>query len=450
MTNMHPLPSSANDIASPECFPYPFAGEAHALCNIAKDELIARVEADATLWAEASLGKMLGVLVVEKDGQRGYLSAFSGTICGETTRKGFVPPVFDVMAPGCYFQQEQTAISEINQRLKECDSPQLQEERAQRSRMLQQWLFQQYSFLNAMGERRSLLDVFNGTTPPGGSGDCCAPKLLQYAFLHDMKPLCLAEFWVGASPKGELRTHGRCYTPCRSRCLPILTFMLQGLSVGENPLLSLYKQQAEELREIYRDENMLVVSKPSGMLSVPGKDADVPSVQTIVHDRYPKAEGPLIVHRLDMDTSGLMVLALNEATYHRLQDMFLRHEIHKTYLAWLERPMEVGLEGVITLPIRPDIDDRPRQMVDPVHGKRAETRYRVVANENGHARVELEPMTGRTHQLRVHCAHPDGMGNSILGDRLYGDATSAKRLMLHAYKLTIDEQTFIDEYADKT
>lgn len=440
-----PLPEKAESIATPERFPYPFVDEVHPLSLAAKDALIQRVQGDAELWADARQGKMLGVLVVEWNGERGYLSAFSGTLCRKTLQAGFVPPVYDLMQPGSYFQQEQDAISAINQQLRERDDAQLQAERARRSRDLQQWLFQQYHFLNARGEERTLPEIFGDVVPPGGAGDCCAPKLLQYAYQHAMRPLCLAEFWVGDSPRGEIRTHGRCYAPCRSRCFPILNFMLQGLDVEPNPLLTLYHQQVDAMREVYRDADCVVISKPSGMLSVPGKDAEAPSVQSVVRERFPEATGPLIVHRLDMDTSGLMILALNDATYHTLQDMFLRHEIGKTYVALLERPMTVGEEGTISLPLRPDIDDRPRQMVDPVHGKRAVTHYRVLDNVNGHARVELQPETGRTHQLRVHCAHPEGLNNPILGDRLYGDAASAERLMLHAAQLIINDKTYKDE-----
>lgn len=443
MNILHPLPASVAHVDSPRPFPYPLAGEAHPLCVAAKDHLTTWMQADEALWSEASQGKMLGVLVVEQGGARGYLAAFSGTLCQQTVLPGFVPPVFDLMAPDCYFQQEQAAISDINRRLMQQSSTALLAERAERSRALQTWLFQQYHFLNAKGEERDLLDIFGQSVPPGGSGDCCAPKLLQYAYQHDMTPLCLSEFWVGAAPRGELRIHGHCYTPCRSRCLPILSYMLQGLEVEANPLLALYRSQVGALREVFRDASRLVVSKPSGMLSVPGKDADAPSVQTVIRQRYPQATGPLIVHRLDMDTSGLMVMALTEEEYHTLQDMFLHHTIKKTYIALLEHEMPEGQEGEIDLPLRPDIDDRPRQMVDRAHGKRAVTRYRVLGNQHGHARVALYPETGRTHQLRVHCAHPSGLANPILGDRLYG--TAADRLYLHAYQLHINETVYTDE-----
>ena len=192
---------------------------------------------------------------------------------------------------------------------------------------------------------------------------------------------------------------------------------------------------------VFQGEDIVVVSKPSGMLSVPGKD-DLPNVQNSMKSRFSEATGPMIVHRLDMDTSGLMVLALTDERYHQLQEMFLKHQVEKTYIALLEHPMAVGQEGEIRLPLRPDIDDRPRQMVDPVHGRTAVTLYRVVGEKDGHALVELRPQTGRTHQLRVHCAHPQGLDNPIVGDRLYG--TAGPRLMLHAARLRFDSYDFTD------
>ena len=254
----------------------------------------------------------------------------------------------------------------------------------------------------------------------------------------------MAEFWMGRSPRDELRLPGHYYPACRSKCLPILSHMLQGLAVDENPLLRGHEALAAQLRVLFEGDDMVVVSKPAGMLSVPGKD-DLPSVFSSMKSRFSEATGPLIVHRLDMDTSGLMVLALTEERYHQLQELFLHHRVEKTYVALLERPMPLGQEGEIRLPLRPDIDDRPRQMVDPVHGRTAVTRYRVVDNRDGHALVELRPLTGRTHQLRVHCAHPRGLGNPIVGDRLYG--TAGPRLMLHAWRLSFESYEFTDDEA---
>ena len=218
--------------------------------------------------------------------------------------------------------------------------------------------------------------------------------------------------------------------------------MLVGLDVKPNPLLADQEKLLSQLRIIYQDEKIAVVSKPAGMLSVPGKD-ELPNVQDAIKTAIPSAKGPLIVHRLDMDTSGLMLIALTEEKYHELQDLFLHRLIHKVYHALLEREMPLEQEGIISLPLRPDFDDRPRQIVDWKHGKTAETHYKVLTNIEGHALLELRPITGRTHQLRVHCAHTQGLDNPIVGDKLYGKP--GERLMLHAYSITLEGITFEDE-----
>ena len=245
----------------------------------------------------------------------------------------------------------------------------------------------------------------------------------------------MAEFWVGESPKDVVRIDRHYYPACHSKCRPILRHMLLGLNVEPNPLLADREALLAKLHIIYNDGELAVVSKPAGLLSVPGKE-DQPNVHDAIKSAIPSAKGPLIVHRLDMDTSGLMLIALTEEKYHELQELFLQRRIHKVYHAILEKEMPVGQEGDINLPLRPDIDDRPRQMVDPKHGKPAQTHYKVLENRDGHALLELRPITGRTHQLRVHCAHPQGLNNPIVGDRLYGKI--GDRLMLHAYSITIE------------
>ena len=291
----------------------------------------------------------------------------------------------------------------------------LKKQRQQQSDNLQRWLFTHFVMLNGRGEKRTLLDIFadSGIIPPSGAGECCAPKLLQYAFLHDLQPLRIVEFWQGASPIGEIRHHDHYYPACRSKCLPILRYMLQGIDVQPNPL---EEQTSMQLETIYEDDSIVVVNKPSGMLSVPGKSARE-SVYTILRRRYPAADGPMIVHRLDMATSGLMVVALSEWAYHALQRQFQQREVHKRYVATLERDIsgEVPSHGVIRLPLRADIMDRPRQVVDEERGKEAETSYELL-------------------QLRVHCAHQKGLNCPILGDALYG--RPADRLHLHAQSLT--------------
>ena len=311
----------------------------------------------------------------------------------------------------------------------------LKKQRQQQSDNLQRWLFTHFVMLNGRGEKRTLLDIFadSGIIPPSGAGECCAPKLLQYAFLHDLQPLRIVEFWQGASPIGEIRHHDHYYPACRSKCLPILRYMLQGIDVQPNPL---EEQTSMQLETIYEDDSIVVVNKPSGMLSVPGKSARE-SVYTILRRRYPAADGPMIVHRLDMATSGLMVVALSEWAYHALQRQFQQREVHKRYVATLERDIsgEVPSQGVIRLPLRADPMDRPRQVVDEEHGKVAETSYELLGVDgDGHTVVALTPHTGRTHQLRVHCAHQKGLNCPILGDALYG--RPADRLHLHAQSLT--------------
>lgn len=321
-------------------------------------------------------------------------------------------------------------IEEKQKQLDECLAPlgTLKEERARRSARLQQWLFDKFTFLNAEGHTRSLRDIFGDQAPPAAAGECCAPRLLQYAYAHHLRPLCMGEFWVGRSPAGAPRVHGNFYPSCQSRCHPILGWMLRGLSVDPNPLALRGQELVRELRIIYADAHIVVVDKPSGLLSVPGKD-DQPSVQSIIAGRYAH-EGPMAVHRLDMDTSGLMVLALTTPAYHHLQQQFLRHTVEKRYHARVSRPLSPGMEGDISLPLAANPDDRPRQMVSDTHGRAAHTHYRVISPHD----IFLWPHTGRTHQLRLHLAHPRGLDSPIVGDALYG--TPDTRLHLCADRLS--------------
>ena len=386
----------------------------------------------------------------------------------------------------------------------------LQRKRKQMSDELQRWLFAAYRMLNAKGEERDLIDIFREYThamPPAGAGDCCAPKLLQYAYLHHLRPVCMAEFWWGESPASEIRHHLHYYPACRSKCLPILTHMLKGLDVAPNPLAQ--KRHTAEPRVLYADEYIMVVDKPAGMLSVPGKAESVRSEFSdsanisveeyfannsklkIQNSKFLKA-----VHRLDMDTSGLLVLARTEEAYVELQRQFASRETVKRYEAVLSgvpkhivggygipavaianscshlyfygqglrqecrsllrlEPFAIQFakysSGCISLPLIADINDRPRQRVDMEHGKPALTLYNIVevravdANtavayttkkvDKGRTLIHLYPKTGRTHQLRVHCAHPLGLACPILGDPLYG-TERADRMYLHAAELT--------------
>ncbi len=300
------------------------------------------------------------------------------------------------------------------------------------SEALQERIFRLFVVTNAHGEQRDLVEVFKplGTLPPAGAGECCAPRLLNYAFNHSLRPVCMAEFWWGASPVGEVRHHGHFYPACRSKCKPILDFMLQGLDVEDNMLGQPMDDTSLDI--VYDDQWLTVLNKPSGMLTVPGKLLE-DSLLTRYQDAHPKAHGPMVVHRLDQETSGLVIFAKDKATHKALQQQFENHTIKKCYIALLEGIVPQD-EGVIDLPLRPDVDDRPRQRVDAEWGKPAVTRYHVLERNDGVTRVALEPLTGRTHQLRVHASHPMGLNCPIVGDRLYGKA--GRRLMLHAQTIT--------------
>lgn len=306
----------------------------------------------------------------------------------------------------------------------------LKAERRNRSAALQQKLFQQFNFLNAKGETKNLCAIFEETvqkTPPAGAGECAAPKLLQYAYLSGLSPIAMAEFWWGESPKTEIRHHGYYYPSCRGKCEPILRHMLQGLDVEPAPSerYSLSQNMPEIL---FEDQWLLVLHKPEGVLSVPGKSEEQ-SIYSLLRARYPEATGPLVVHRLDMATSGLLLAAKTQEVHRHLQAQFENRSIKKRYIALLDGILSEE-EGVIDLPICPDCLDRPRQMVNEELGKTAITRYRVMDRKNGQTRIAFFPLTGRTHQLRVHAAHPLGLNCPIVGDELYG--RKAERLYLHA------------------
>ena len=392
------------------------------------------------------LGKMFGVLVVEKDGTwqttegvwqtaEGvtFIAAFSAQLDGRYDHEGFVPPVYEMKTPPVGANKEE-------------------------SRRLQRLLFAQYHLLNGKGERRNLLEIFQNEhpilspeewfgkgqgdqgprdkdpLPPSGAGECCAPKLLQYAFLHGLKPLALAEFWVGASPANELRREGHFYAPCSGRCVPILRFMMHGLEVERSAQENRTEDLCRQIEVLYEDASLVVVNKPAGLLSVPGKTDEL-SLSACLKTQNGYAY-LMPAHRLDQDTSGLIVLAKTEEVYKALQSYFQRRDILKRYEALIkgERLMD---EGVIELPLLPNPFDRPRQMVSREHGKPALTRYIIrELRADGTIFVDFYPLTGRTHQLRVHAAHLEGLNAPILGDRLYGNGTEeSDRLMLHAAEI---------------
>ncbi len=451
--------------------------------------------------AEAERGKMFGVLVVRRpaDDTLGYLAGYSGQLCGRSDWPCFVPAVFDYLQPSGHFKCGEAEIVGISRQIERLESdrqaagdeagrlddgdprPVFEKEkkkgetdeehvrrrqfenaevhrwkvrhkarlaqwqahwqetdgrilslkrlRRQKSDDLQQWLFSHFVMMNARGERKDLLHIFEAV-PPSGSGECCEPKLLQYAYAHGLHPVSMAMMWWGDSPKREVRHHGQYYPACNKRCKPVLGWMLQGLNVAPNPL---EQPTCHDLEMLYEDADICVVLKPAGMLSVPGKSGRE-SVEQVMRQRYPQVACPLIVHRLDMATSGLMVIAKTMEAYKDLQAQFARHEVKKRYVALLSRDLDRP-SGQVSLPLRPDLDDRPRQVVDEKYGREALTTY----EQTGRRRVNLYPHTGRTHQLRVHCAHRRGLGNPILGDELYG--TRADRLYLHAEQITFRHPT---------
>lgn len=418
MNRMHPLHT---DLLKPERFTYPFFYEPHPLCLLAAEEVKQEIA-----HIHPTEGKMFGVLVVETASQQlGFLAAYSGLLEGRNDWNYFVPPIFDAQQPDGYFKTREREIM-------------ASEEHKQMSQELQTWLFHQYQLLNARGETKDLVDVWQDyhcsarirskfPLPPGGTGDCCAPKLLQYAYKEGLKPVCMAEFWWGESPKNLIRHHEQFYPACRGKCLPVLTWMLQGLEVDPNPEET--KSTPLEPEVVYEDKAVSVVNKPSGMLSMPGRQTTY-SVSTWAQEHWP---GSMVAHRLDMSTSGIILVAKTEEAYHALQEQFTERVVKKKYLAIVEgKPQEE--HGVINLPLSSDPLNRPCQVVDHEHGKQAITEYRVLATVQDYTLLALWPHTGRTHQLRMHCAHHEGLGCPILGDELYG--RKAERLYLQAQAIT--------------
>ena len=383
-----------------------------------------------------------------------YLKAYSGQICGRSDWDGYVPAIFDYLQPDGYFKTHEAEITALNKEVdryrginvkgderRRLDA--VRAERKVRSQALQRWLFSQFILTNPCGETTTVLDVFaeyaryaglRQSVPPSGTGECCAPKLLNYANVHGLKPMALREFWYGESPKGEVRHHGVFYEPCQSRCQPIIWWL-----GSEELRVKSEKSHADSHQSngnsnfslftfhfslLYEDPWLVAVNKPCGLLSVPGKRR-LPNAQDII--------GYKVVHRLDMDTSGILLAAKTDEVFVAMQRLFAQHDaVKKVYEARLSAPAgnrNMKLQGTISLPLSADFLNRPRQCVDYEHGKEAITDYEL----NGMDAI-LRPRTGRTHQLRMHCAHKDGLAMPILGDPLYG-SVSAERMYLHASRL---------------
>ena len=519
----HRFKKDISSVSLPTSFNNPFHYSPHTLCVWAADELRLLLQGNPRLAADAATGKMMGVLVVRNvAGEVGYLAGFSGLLCGSNRQAGFVPPVFDFLAPDGCFKREEAAITAINHKIAEIERSDeyhsaveavehsecyahetiaarkqqyaankkardekrasgtataaelealihqsrfekaelkrlaracneqvesaralllpftqriaaLAAERKQRSAALQEWLFTQFKVLNGRGEKASLLQIFatyTGTLPPAGAGECAAPKMLHYAYENNMQPLAMAEFWVGASPTGEVRRDGFFYPSCKSKCYPILSYMLQGIDVEESAL-ERGGDNLSAIKVVYEDDSLIVVDKPHGVLSVPGIVGGS-SVQDWLRSTY-KSNDIFVVHRLDMATSGLLVAARSMDVFKAMQGLFASREVEKRYVALLNGVPQ-QCEGEITLPLMPDYDHRPCQKVSFEEGKPAKTIFKLLRNvqcgSSECALMLLQPVTGRTHQLRVHCAHHLGLNVPIVGDTLYG--ATAERLMLHA------------------
>lgn len=361
----------------------------------------------------------MGVLLTDK----GPLYAFSGVAGGHSLIEGFVPPIYDLTQG--YFKQREAEISAMP------NGPR----KAAASAGLQDWIFGQYRVMNGKGEEMTVKDIFalRGLVPPGGTGDCAGPKLLNYAFRNGLKPLAMGEFWYGRSPRKEVREQGRFYPSCTGKCGPLLTWMMQGLDVEPNPLDAVF-DASDEPEVLFSDDFIIVVDKPSGMLSVPGRTR-MPSLLVWLRERF--GDSVESCHRLDMDTSGIMVFARSVSAKAELERQFAAREVRKAYRARLvSGPWNHAPKGTIALPLALDYYDRPRQMVDDEIGKKAVTEYELIqVLPDGTAEVLFRPLTGRSHQIRVHAAHPEGLCRPIVGDRLYGGASEAGsdgRLMLRA------------------
>lgn len=412
-------------------FTYPFCYVPHPLVKDAAKSLIDKINSSDELKSLFSEGKMMGTLLAEGPAGSVTLYAFSGLAGGRALVEGFVPPIYDYTSPSGYFRKREEEISlAASSGCAAC---------SEMSRDLQDWLFCQYKVHNALGEEASVKDIFarQGIVPPGGTGECAGPKLLEHAYRNGLKPLAMGEFWYGASPASAVRASGRFYPSCTGKCGPLLSWMMKGLDADSNPLDEGFSNGAEP-RIIHMDEFLLVVDKPAGMLSVPGR-TKAESLLERLRSMFGEVHS---CHRLDMDTSGVMVFARDAKTKTALELQFAGHEVRKTYRARLvagpstKRNLKKGASGTVALPLLTDWDDRPRQMVDRVNGKLAVTEYEVLeVLPDGETEVRFTPLTGRTHQLRVHAAHAEGLGRPIKGDRLYGDATEG-RLWLHAESIT--------------
>ena len=372
-----------------------------------------------------AMGQMFGVLVCEdSEGTEIVLKAFSGQYDGAWLIPGWVGPVADPSVFAQIVEKNDELLHDLTAKINHVgcsDVSSLVQERKAISQSVLQELYALYQFKCIDTKTRSFADIFGSKLPPTGTGDCCAPKLLHWAFGHGLRPISMAEFYYGKPNRSGSREHKVFYCPCDDKCQPLLKHML-GVDI------------------VYCDESLLVVNKEGGLLSVPGRGADKQdSVESRVRRLFPSAPRQCAVHRLDMDTSGLLLLALDKETHRSLSMQFMNQEVEKEYVALLEGVVKAE-GGEIQLPFRLDVERRPYQIYDEKRGKWGTTLWRKIRVETSPqglvSRVHFTPLTGRTHQLRVHSSHPKGIGHAIVGDRLYGTGKEGERLCLHASSLS--------------
>lgn len=445
----------------------PYLYHPHPLCKAAVGILCSILDSHLAWKDELAKGKMLGVMIVRSSSlprvhyineQYSFIAAYSGVVNLEPLcvdgNPVFVPPIYDLSNPSDYYRSEERNISDINRQIEQLEvhadanKPRislLKRERKERSKALQEWIFSRFNFVNRHNIHRNIIDIFQDGKrglPPGGAGECAAPRLLQYAYIHQLEPIAMAEFWYGISPKVTYsssngvhqlhRVHLQFYPSCIEKCSPILSYML------DTPAPEGRVPEQKDIDIIYEDPSIIVVGKPENVLSAPAKDESLFNVESWLLSQRPGLTFIKVVHRLDQPTSGLLIAAKDIETYKTMQAMFNSHLIRKQYVAWVEGllPSECG---VINLPICPNPDERPRQVVSWQSGKTSLTRYRVLKRDDNRTLIELHPFTGRTHQLRLHCASPFGLDHPIVGDRLYTIAPyvlASGRLMLHAQNVT--------------
>ncbi len=421
----------------------PYLYHPHPQLKEAADDICLYIAQRDDWHREFSKGKMLGVLLCrDAEGQEQILRAYSGIVDIKDPQPFFVPPVYDLSQPDDFYLQEDEAISQINRQLAQeglssAETSRLKAQRKELSQALQLKIFSHFNFLHPSGEYKNVVQIFSEAKrglPPGGTGECAAPRLLNRAHQLGWEPLALAEFWYGVSPKNYVRVHKQFYPSCIEKCSPILAYLTDARRAKEAAPTSTGTPTL-----LFEDEHLIVLSKPAGLLSAPAKDTSLPNVESWLHAQYPEVKGPMLAHRLDQGTSGLLLAAKDAQTHKLLQQGFENRSIHKRYVAWLEGTVASNC-GYLSLPLCTNPDDRPRQVVDWQFGKTAQTRYRVLKREEGKTLVEFFPLTGRTHQLRLHAASPFGLDCAMLGDPIYNldSKIKAPRLMLHAADIRLE------------